>query len=111
MPIIVLGLIWDTERDTFQIDIKVNFSGKRAGARLGPDLDLDGELLDEDLPDVITKRILWRVCQGQYDPLGLLAPFTIQMKLIMCEFCSEEGKIAVGWDDPAPPRTKIPQSN
>ena len=42
IPIKVLGLIWDTERDTFQIDIKVNFSGKRAGARLGPDLDLDG---------------------------------------------------------------------
>ena len=51
MPIKVLGLIWDTERDTFQIDIKVNFSGKRAGVRLGPDLDLDRELLDEDLPD------------------------------------------------------------
>ena len=27
------------------------------------------------------------------------------MKLIMREFCNEEGKIAIGWDDPVPPHT------
>ena len=27
-PIKVLGLIWNTEKDQFQVDIKVNFSGK-----------------------------------------------------------------------------------
>ena len=77
------------QKNTFQIDIKVNFSGKRAGARLGPDLDLDGELLNKDLPNVITKRIIWRVTQGQYDPLGLLAPFQLHLKMVMHELCNE----------------------
>ena len=26
-----VGLIWDTERDTFQIDIKVNFQARERG--------------------------------------------------------------------------------
>ena len=100
-PIKVLGLIWDTEKDLFKVDVKLNFSGKRAGARLDPDIDLEAELVDEDIPELITKRIIWRVCQGQYDPLGLLSPYTIQLKLVMRDLCSEDGKV-VGWDDPAP---------
>ena len=46
------------------------------------------------------KRIIWRVAQGQYDPLGLLAPYTVQLKMIMRDLCSEENKVQ--WDDPAP---------
>ena len=103
-PIKVLGLIWDTEKDLFKIDVKLNFSGKRAGARHNPDIDLEAELVDEDIPELITKRIIWCVCQGQYDPLGLLSPYTIQLKLVMCDLCSEDGKV-VGWDDPAPKAT------
>ena len=30
-PIKVLGLIWITEKDEFQVDVKVHFSGKRGG--------------------------------------------------------------------------------
>ena len=30
-PIKVLGLIWNTEKDEFKVDVKVNFSGKRGG--------------------------------------------------------------------------------
>jgi hypothetical protein len=36
----VLGLIWDTENDTLKVDCRVNFAGKRGGAKLGPDMDL-----------------------------------------------------------------------
>ena len=99
-PIKVLGLIWNTESDTLQVDIRVNFAGKRGGAKLAPDLDLEDEEFCENLPDVITKRIIWRVAQGQYDPLGLLAPYTVQLKMVMRDLCGEEVKVQ--WDDPAP---------
>ena len=37
-PIKVLGLIWDTENNLFKVIVKLNFSGKRASARLDPDI-------------------------------------------------------------------------
>ena len=100
-PIKVLGLIWDTENNLFKVIVKLNFSGKRASARLDPDIDLEAELVNEDIPELITKRIIWRVSQGQYDPLGLLSPYTVQLKIVMHDLCSEDGKV-MGWDDPAP---------
>jgi hypothetical protein len=101
VPIKVLGLIWDTESDTLRVDIRVNFAGKRGGAKLAPDFDLEDEEFDENLPELITKRIIWRVAQGQYDPLGMLTPYTVQLKMVMRDMCGEEGKVQ-GWDDPAP---------
>jgi hypothetical protein len=32
---------------------------------------------------VITCRILWRVAQSQYDPLGLLSMYMVRWKLLM----------------------------
>jgi hypothetical protein len=96
----VLGLIWDTATDHLQMDVKVNFSGKQKGARVDPDTDLEEEL-DTFTPDCITKRILWRVAQGQYDPLGLLSPYTIRLKLLMRNMTQESGKVT-GWDEEVP---------
>ena len=95
-----MELIWDRESDTLRVDIRVNFAGKRGGAKLAPDLDLEGKEFCENLPAVVTKCIIWRVAQGQYDSLGLLAPYTVQLKMIMRDLCGEEIKIQ--WDDPAP---------
>jgi hypothetical protein len=81
----VLGLIWDTAADRLCMDVKVNFSGKQKGARVDPDADLE-EDVDVFTPENITKRMLWRVAQGQYDPLGLLSPYTIRLKLLMREW-------------------------
>jgi hypothetical protein len=55
------------------MDVKVNFSGKQKGVRVDPDADLE-EDVDVFTPDHIKKRMLWRVAQGRYDLLGLLAP-------------------------------------
>ena len=85
----VLGLIWNTERDTLRVDVRVNFAGKVGGAKLKPDLDLEDEQWDEEIPEKITKRIVWRVAQGQYDPLGLLSPYLIQLKMLMRDVCGE----------------------
>ena len=45
------------------------------------------------------------IAQSQYDPLGLLAPYTVKLKMVMRELCSEEGAAKRGWDDIAPPQT------
>ena len=81
-----MGLIWNTEKDEFQVDVKVNFSGKRGGVHTAPNIDLDKYLADK----------VW---------LGLLAPYTIKLKAVMRELCSKEGAEKKGWDDPAPPQT------
>ncbi len=31
----------------------------------------------------MTRRILWRVAQSQYDPLGLLSVYMVKWKLLM----------------------------
>ena len=54
----------------------------------------------KNLPAVVTKRIIWRVAHWQYNPLGLFAPYTVQLKMIMRDLCGEEIKIQ--WNDPAP---------
>jgi hypothetical protein len=96
----VLGLIWDTAADRLRMDVKVNFSGKQKGARVDPDANLE-EDVDVFTPDHITKRMLWRVAQGQYDPLGLLSPNTIRLKLLMRGMAQESGKVT-GWDEEVP---------
>jgi len=104
VPIKVLGLIWDTEQDHLAIDVKVNFAGKRKGARICPDEDIEEEEVDEIMPDIVTKRIVWRVSQAQYDPLGLLAPYMVQFKLVMRDLCAEDGKVK-DWDEEVSQRT------
>jgi hypothetical protein len=101
IPQKVLGLFWDTEFDALMLDIKINFSGKRKGAKLAPDVDLEEEDIDEATPEVVTKRMVWRVAQAQYDPLGLISPFMIQFKLVMRSLCAEDGKVT-GWDEAIP---------
>jgi Pao retrotransposon peptidase len=101
IPRKVLGVFWNTGLDTLMLDIKINFSGKRKGAKLAPDVDLEEEDIDEVTPEVVTKRMVWRVAQAQYDPLGLVSPFMIQFKLVMRSLCSEEGKVT-GWDESIP---------
>ena len=96
----VLGVRWDTANDRLLIEIKVNYSGKRKGANIEPDIDL--EEIEDTLPEVITKRILWRVSMGQYDLLGLVSVFLIRLKLLMRSVSQEDGQVAA-WDDPVSP--------
>ncbi len=93
----VLGLIWETQEDKLQVDVKLNTGGKVGGARIQEDIDLEGDL-SQALPGTITKRILWRVAQGLYDPLGLLCAFTIRFKIVMRSLSDEEEGERVGWD-------------
>ena len=78
---------------------------EKGGVHTAPNVDLDEYLADKDLQQTVTKRVVWRIVQSQYDPLGLLAPYTVKLKMVMRELCSEEGAAKRGWDDIAPPQT------
>jgi hypothetical protein len=58
----------------------------------------DASLTDPEvsLPDRITRRVLWRVAQSQYDPLGLLSVYMVRWKLLMKKV-TLKGK-AGGWE-------------
>jgi hypothetical protein len=68
---------------------------------MDPDEDLEEEV-DSFVPDRITKRMLWRVVQGQYDPMGLLSAYTVKFKLLMRNLSQENGRV-IGWDEELPP--------
>jgi hypothetical protein len=92
----VLGLRWDTQRDEICVDIKLNYGEKVKGAYL----EEDAPLADPEcaLHRVITRRILWRVAQSQYNPLGLLSVYMVRWKLLMRKVMLK-GK-GGGWESP-----------
>jgi hypothetical protein len=59
----VLGLRWDTQEDKICVDIKLNYGEKVKGAYLEEDAPLTDP--ESALPQVITRRVLWRVAQSQ----------------------------------------------
>ncbi len=77
----VLGLRWDTQEDKICVDIKLNYGEKVKGAYLEDDAPLSDP--ESALPRVIMRRVLWRVAQSQYDPLGLLSVYMVKWKLLM----------------------------
>jgi hypothetical protein len=92
----VLGLRWDTQKDEICVDVKLNYGEKVKGAYL----EKDAPLADPEsaLPQVITRRVLWRVAQSQYDPLGLLSVYMVKWKLLM-RTVTLKGKEG-GWETP-----------
>jgi hypothetical protein len=92
----VLGLRWDTQRDKICVDIKLNYGEKVKGAYLEEDALLTDP--ESALTRVITRRVLWRVAQSQYDPLGLLSVYTVKWKLLMRKV-TLKGKEG-GWESP-----------
>ncbi len=100
----VLGLIWETEEDRLRVDVKLNLGAKRAGLHLLGNVELEDEP-EKALPGVITKRELWRVAQGQYNPLGLLCGYTVRFKVLMRSLAEESTGRMVGWDEPVPEGT------
>ncbi len=52
--------------------------------------------LEVSLPNWITRRVLWRMAQSHYDPLGLLSVYMVKWKLLMRKV-TLKGK-AGGWE-------------
>ena len=72
----VLGVGWDREKDLLLLDLT--------------------SPLESDNTCPVTKRVILGTTSKLYDPLGLLSPVIILLKIIFQSIC----KTRVGWDDP-----------
>ena len=98
----VLGTCWNPTEDVFSIEAKINFSKKHKGARIEPDFSY--EQIPEVIDTKLTRRILLGIVNSCYDPLGLLSPITIQLKIELRNLYNKE--LNLGWDDPIPRHLK-----
>ncbi|XP_055941638.1 uncharacterized protein LOC129971686 [Argiope bruennichi] len=78
VPLKILGLIWDNTNDKFTIDIHQI-----------------SKMKDSNL----SKRLILSICGMLFDPLGMITPFTVRMKLLLQNTWERELK----WDEPLLP--------
>ncbi|XP_055936872.1 uncharacterized protein LOC129966472 [Argiope bruennichi] len=78
VPLKILGLIWDNINDKFTIDIHQI-----------------SKMKDSNL----SKRLILSICGMLFDPLGMITPFTVRMKLLLQNTWERELK----WNEPLPP--------
>ena len=97
----VLGLCWNPKDDTLYPDISFNCGRKVRGRKEQEDLRLED--VENEIPNPISKRRVWGMIMGVFDPLGLLAPLTVKLKLCLLEANTLEKDKKVGWDDPVDP--------
>ena len=75
----VLGVKWAPHEDFFSFSVKINFSDKYRKVNKGPNLTASNIL--ENMPDVLTKRIVFSVMVSQYDPYGFINPLMLKGKI------------------------------
>ncbi|XP_068246822.1 uncharacterized protein [Palaemon carinicauda] len=68
----ILGLNWQCNKDVFYFKTKLNFSPKYKGVRTEPDLNKLNFV--ENIPSVLTKRVVVSQMCSVYDPLGNVKP-------------------------------------
>ena len=73
-----LGITWDKKKDVLKVPSEFNFTKRVKGTRAGPSIQADGKL-----PKDLSKRQVFRLFSGTYDPLGLISPITIKFKLFL----------------------------
>ncbi|XP_068233730.1 uncharacterized protein [Palaemon carinicauda] len=94
----ILGFNWQCNKDVFYFKTKLNFSPKYKGVRTEPDLNKLNFV--ENIPSVLTKRVVVSQMCSVYDPLGFLLPFTLKAKILLRDTVKCDFKL--GWDDPLP---------
>jgi hypothetical protein len=76
------------------VDMKLNYVEKVTGDYLEEDVPQTDP--ESTLPSLVTRRILWRVAQSQYNPLGLLSVYMVKWKLQMRKVTLKEK--GGGWE-------------
>ena len=93
----VLGHKWNPTEDKFLFRISVNLAKK--GSQQATQV-----FTIEDIPKLIhmhlTKRMLLGLVNSQYDPMGLICPLLIILKINLRDLFGPE--VELGWDDPIP---------
>ena len=92
----VLGVGWDPVEDKVVYKVSLNFSKRRKGVHLEP--DLAKEDVSRALPTLLTKRMVLGQVMKIYDPLGFVSPFTLIGKLLLRETWTRN----LGWDEQLP---------
>ena len=95
-PARVLGAVWKPCEDTLIYKVTLNFSRKRKGVHVGP--DLQAEDIPKMIPNSLTRRMVLSQVMRIYDPLGFLCPFTLRAKI----YLRETWALKLGWDDTLP---------
>ena len=95
----LLGHIWRPTTDKFVFVVVVNLStSKKRGQRTGKDLTVEDI---PRLPDMLlTKRMLLGFVMSQYDPMGLICPLIIILKIQLRGLYGPD--VHLGWDEPIP---------
>ena len=97
----VLGHIWHPTEDEFVFRISVRLTPaklKKRGQTPTEDLTLADITKLPSIP--LTKCILLGFVNGQYDPMGLICPILIILKIHLRELFGPEMELS--WDDPIP---------
>ena len=94
-----LGHVWRPTEDKLVFSFAVNLSTtKRRGEKAEADLTTD------DIPRLperrLTKRMLLSIVMSQYDPMGLMCPIIVILKIKLRELYSPERDLE--WDMPIP---------
>ena len=84
----VLGILWYLAEDSISFQVALNFSKKRRGVRVGPNI-LPSEV-DSSLPSTLTRRSVLEQVMGIFDPLGLLSPFLLSANIYLRETWSNQ---------------------
>merc|ERR1712240_581421 len=92
----VLGYLYNPVEDRLGIKFVFNPAKKRKGDKVRPDLTLDD--VDSFIKTPQSRRSLLALCNAVYDPLGLMTPFTIKLKILMKETLSLDNP--GDWDSP-----------
>ena len=77
----MLGVSWYACEDLFQFRVRINLSPLKRKVQTGSDLNKND--LMERPPRIITRHQYYSHVQSLYDPIGLLALFLLQSKVIL----------------------------
>ena len=91
----VLGLGWSSEKDRFIFRFAVNVSPRRRKQPTGEDVTLENICMLEAAK--LSKRICLSVVNSFFDPIGMLTPLTIILKVMLRRMFSKEYDL--DWDD------------
>ena len=98
----VLGHVWLATEDKLVFRVAVNLTPAKLkkGGHVGAE-----DLSEVDIPRLIniklTKRILLGLVNSQYDPMGLICPLLIILKIHLRELFGPG--VSLSWDEPIPP--------
>ena len=95
-PIRVLGVAWEPVCDVICFEPQLNFSGKRKGVYISPNLTATD--VPRSIPSTLTRRMVLEQSMKLFDPFGFLSPFTLLAKIYLRETWS----LKLQWDDALP---------